>query len=505
MMRKNLLAALLLGCGILTAGTGYYIIETNRSTDERWPSADPVIVDRTGTLDPEIAHRAWSMADELWRSSRIALSFTMASAESGEADLHGNGFDLPDDVNGPPLRMSVSLRMGGVPTVSFGASPLLERLVGAACLKDGVRPLAERMATLGGWDNAARLVVDYLTVAMTRLPFGNRLARGQALWLPVGCALVFIALGILWRDHQMRRTPSPMTRSPRQIPGDAPQKGIAPSRLRAVLQAATIDEMTAEQRANAIDARLLEQHRMAERRWEQRIPLVGWALRTGRCRRIVKLETRLRDQQAALAAAKARRMMAEVALERHQAAAERHKALTAKREQRRTRLIAVFRRTRAIAIAVVAIVATGLSGCDATRADDEGGSGVLFQWPIPIPSGSLLYGALDSNRDLIERFRDQCNMTIAPIGISQTSQPPIYGVLSLGSAITSDPVGPHCVTGKRCGDTCIPQHRLCRVEDGRHSAGSSHDSSGTYIVEGYVRKDGTYVSPHLSHDPSRRR
>jgi hypothetical protein len=504
-MGKNLLAALLLVCGVLTAGTGSYIIVTNRSVDERWPSAGPVVVNRIGTLDDEIAHHAWSKADDLWRSNHVALSFTIASAESGEADLDGDALDLPHDVNDPPLRMSVSLRMGGVPTVSFRASPSLEHLVGAACLKDGVRPLTERMATLSGWDTAARLVVDYLSVAMTTLPFGNRLTRGQALWLPVGCTLVFIALGIFWRDSQKRRPSSPTTRASRQIPGAALQEDITPSRLRAALHAARIEEVTTEQRVIVANSRLVEQHRIAGNpTWKQRIPLVGCALRTGRCRRIAKLETRLRGQQAALAAAKARRITAEVALERHQAAAERHKALLVKREQRRTRLVAVFRRIMAITIPVVAVVATGLSGCDATSADE--GGGVLFRWPNPIPSGSLLYAALDTNRDLIERFRDQCNMTMAPVGISQTSQSPsIYGVLPPGPAITSAPVGPHCVTGKRCGDACIPQHRLCRVEDGRHSAGSSHSSDGTYIVEGYVRKDGTYVSPHLTHDPSRRR
>jgi hypothetical protein len=508
MAGKNLLAALLLVCGILTAGMGYYIIGTSRSVDERWPGAGPLIVDRTGTLDAAIAHRAWSNADEFWRSTRVALSFTIADSESGDADLDANGLNLADETNEPPLRMSVSLKMGEVRTVSFAASPLLKGLVGAGCLEDGVRPLAERLATVGGWDNAARLVVDYVSVAMTTLPLGNRLTRGQALWLPIGCTLAFIALGIFWRDDQKRRSPLATTSSPRQIQGDAPQTDMAPSRLRAALQAATIDEMAAAQRAKAINSRILEQHRIARNpTWKQRIPLIGWALRMGRCRHLAKLEIRLRDQQAALAVATARRRTAELAVERDHAAIERRKALKVKGEQRRSRLIALFRRIMAIAITVVAVVVAGLSGRDAIGADDGAGGGrILFQRAIRIPPTSLLYAALDINRDLIEPFHNQCNMIMAVAGVSSTPRSPaIYSVLPPEPAITGDAMGPHCITGKRCGDACIPQHRLCRVEDSGHSAGSSHGPDGTYIVEGYVRKDGTYVSPHLTHNPSRRR
>src|SRR5438128_9858310 len=109
MAGKNLLATVLLVCGLLTAGIGIYIVSANRSFGERWPDAGPLMVDKTGTLELDGVDRIWQSADELWRSNRVLLSLMIASTELSGADRRGDEFGTSNEASKPPLRMSVSL------------------------------------------------------------------------------------------------------------------------------------------------------------------------------------------------------------------------------------------------------------------------------------------------------------------------------------------------------------------------------------------------------------
>src|SRR5437667_12881655 len=102
-----------------------------------------------------------------------------------------------------------------------------------------------------------------------------------------------------------------------------------------------------------------------------------------------------------------------------------------------------------------------------------------------------LYAALEVNHDLSEPFRNRCNLSMVAVSLPPAAQaPPFYAVAPPGPATTTDPSyavappipatasGPHRSNGKRCGDACIPQNRVCHVEDGGHIAGTIPDLSG---------------------------
>jgi hypothetical protein len=481
------LTVVLIACGLWTAGAGGYVAITAPTETKYWPDAAPIIVDQTTTMPIDTANRIWWAADDLWRKETVLTSFEIVKPAPG---TNAPSVELPKSgaVIEPAFRMAVGIMAHQNPKVSIAVSTQLRSHLGEGCIEQAVQPLLEREARTRVWDYVAGLGIAFAAAKVTVR--ADLIKRSQYWWLPIGVLAFLLGFALLFT--QKRSNANDPQQSLVSALKDTNSRLVS---LRENIEASEEEQKKIQSRLEATGIALAEAHQAADApSWKTRIRGLSWMIARANRHRLSKLEAEAQRIRDALKNVQQSRSSAEDEY-------NDRIAQTVQRVQRRTARVATKRRLAVVCALIVSVLAATLATYDALALADQ--SMRLFaarRTFVALLPGSLLYSALESNRGLIESFRNRCGIEITlptPIMTQPMPRPtPIERpVVAPDSGI---PAQLNCSIGKPCGQSCIPQDHVCHID--ATAPVRTHDM---YRVHGYFRANGTYVAPYSRHYPRR--
>ena len=265
--------------------------------------------------------------------------------------------------------------------------------------------------------------------------------------------------------------------------------------LRENIEASEEEQQKIQSRLEATGIALAEARRAADApSWKTRIRGLSWMRARANRHRLSKLEAEAQRIRDALKNVQQSRSSAEDEY-------NDRIAQTVERVQRRTAMVAAKRRLAVVCALIVSVLAATFATYDALAlAEPNMRLFAARRTFVALLPGSLLYSALESNRDLIKSFRNRCGIEVTFLTPIVTRPMPLRApierpVVAPDSSISAQT---HCSIGKPCGQSCIPQDHVCHID--ATVPVRTHDM---YTVHGYFRANGTYVAPHSRHYPRR--
>jgi hypothetical protein len=437
----------------------------------------------------DTANRILWAADDLWRKETVLTLFEIVKPAPG---TNGPSVELPKSgaVTEPAFRMAVGIMAHQNPKVSITVSNELRSHLGDGCIEQAVQPLLEREARTRVWEYVAGLGIAFAAAKVTILT--DLITRSQYWWLPIGVLAFLLGLALLFTQNR-----SSANDTQQSLVSALKDTDSRLASLRETIEASDQEQQKIQSRLDAAGIALAEEHRAADApSWETRIPGLNWITAPINRYRLSKREAEAQRISDALKNMQQSRSSAEDEY-------NDRIAQTVEREQRRTARVAAKRRLAVVCALIVSVVAAIFATYDALAVAAPNTS--LFaarRTFVALLPGSLLYSALESNRGLIESFRNRCGIEVTlPTTIAPQPMPLPQPAPSTKPDVAPDssiPAQPHCSIGKPCGQSCIPQDHVCHI-DGTAPV-HTHD---TYKVRGYFRANGTYVAPYSRHYPHR--